>query len=73
MKPQDVVFIIFLAVLVLARRHNWFVYTGLILLFLSIPLFSFWIFFTAQRFVWYAAAFIFLDIIYKLYQIRKLK
>ena len=66
MKPQDVVFLIMLLALIFKRKPNCAVGAGMISLFLSIPLFSFWIFFTAQHLVWYAAAFFLVAIILQL-------
>lgn len=57
MKPQDILFIAVLVVLLIFRRPRWLVIAGLISLAASIPLFTFWIFFTAERFVYYAWAF----------------
>lgn len=57
MKPQDIFFIILLLALLYKRKPEWMAIAGLILLTLAIPLFYFWIFFTAQRFVMYAAVF----------------
>ena len=63
MKIQDVVFILFFVFLVFKRNPRWAVYAGVISLLLSIPLFSLWIFFTAERLTWYAAAFFLISII----------
>lgn len=61
MKPQDIVFIIAIIVLFFTcwKRPSVFVWAGLLCLALSIPLFSFWIFFTAQRLLYYGAGFLF--------------
>lgn len=58
MKPQDIIFIIILIIFIFLRRPRLLIGTGLICLLLSIPLFAFWIFFTAERLVWYAASFL---------------
>jgi hypothetical protein len=64
MKPQDIVFIVIIAGLLFFRRNpKYFAVLGLISLMLSIPFFNLWIFFTAQRLVWYAAASILIAII----------
>jgi len=64
MKPQDLIFIFVLIVLMIFfRKPKLFVAVGLACLILSIPLFAFWIFFTAQRLTYYAAAFFFFSII----------
>lgn len=62
MKIQDVVFLIILIVLTFKWNSRWFVWAGIIALVLSIPLFSMWVFFTAERLTWYAAAFFLLSI-----------
>jgi hypothetical protein len=57
MKPQDLVFIVVFVCIGLSRRPRLFVWTGLGCLILAIPLFAKWVFFTAERLTWYAAAF----------------
>lgn len=57
MKPQDIIFFVVLIALLLSRRPKVLVWAGLGSLVLAVPLFSFWIFFTAERLTWYAAAF----------------
>jgi len=54
MKIQDIAFIIILLILIFRKNPRELVFAGLVSLALSIPLFSFWIFFTAQRLVFYA-------------------
>lgn len=56
MKIQDVIFLIIFFILLLFFRNKpkLFVCLALILLLLSMLLFGFWVFFTAQRFVYYA-------------------
>jgi thiamine transporter ThiT len=72
MKIQDIGFFIILLALVFFKRNpKWFVVAGLVCLTLSMPLFHFWIFFTAQRFIEYGAAFLFIAIILSI--IRKEK
>jgi len=66
-KIQDIVFLIVLLLLVWKHNRKWAALAGLMSLFLSIPLFSFWIFFTAERLTWYAAAFFLLSIILTLW------
>ncbi|MCL5432841.1 MAG: hypothetical protein M1524_01875 [Patescibacteria group bacterium] len=56
MKIQDIFFLVILAFLIFMRNPRWATIVGVLLLVMSIPLFSFWIFFTAERLVWYAAA-----------------
>ncbi len=55
MKIQDVGFIVLFAVLLGMKNRQFFLYCGLGFLMASMPLFFSWVFFTAQRFVWYAA------------------
>lgn len=57
MKPQDIIFVVFFTGLLLTRKIIWLVYAGLGCLIFAIPLFAKWIFFTAERMTWYAAAF----------------
>ena len=54
MKPQDIIFLVLLLFLLYKRKPQWFAAVGLALLILSMPLFHFWVFFTAERFVYYA-------------------
>jgi hypothetical protein len=64
MKPQDILF--FLVVLILIYKHNsrFTALIGLFCLIFSIPLFAKWVFFTAERLTWYAAACFFLSIVF---------
>lgn len=57
LKPQDLLFLLAITILFMKREPKFFVWAGLISLLLSIPLFSQWVFFTAQRLSWYASAF----------------
>lgn len=59
MKPQDIVFILLLIVLLLVRKPRVLLFAGLGSWILAIPLFATWVFFTAERLTWYGAAFIF--------------
>ena len=68
MKLQDIVFLIAFTFLLYKGNPKWMVIAGVISLFLSIPLFSFWIFFTAERLTWYAAAFFVVAIV--IYTVR---
>jgi hypothetical protein len=63
MKPQDIVFILIVLLLLWKRNPKYFILTGLAGLVLAIPLFQFWIFFTAERLVMYAVGFLFVGII----------
>jgi len=62
MKIQDIVFFTIFLSLLIKRNPRLAAGAGIIALILSIPLFSFWIFFTAERLVMYAAAFFLLSI-----------
>lgn len=64
MKPQDIIFIIVFLIVVFKRSFKLSVSLGLACLILSIPLFANWVFFTAQRLTYYAAAFIALAVIF---------
>ena len=48
MKIQDIVFIIVFMVLLSQKKFEWLAALGLACIVLSIPLFSLWIFFTAE-------------------------
>lgn len=71
MKPQDILFFIILIFLIAQKKPRLAVFAGIASLFLSIPLFSLWIFFTAERLVWYAAAFFTLFIALTILKINK--
>jgi uncharacterized membrane protein YfcA len=57
MKIQDLAFIVVLLALFLLKKKNLFVYAGVISLVVSMVFYAKWIFYTAQRLTWYAAAF----------------
>jgi len=73
MKPQDILFVLVFAVLLWKRPSHAFVWAGLLCLAAAIPLFSVWIFFTAERLTWYAAAFFGASILFTLRQPRKVQ
>lgn len=50
-------FVILLMILLFARKSRLFIYAGLLSLLIAIPLFYKWIFFTADRLVWYSVVF----------------
>lgn len=58
MKIQDVGFLLTLITLILFRRERAFLIAGLLCFIAAIPLYARWVFFTAERLVWYAGAFI---------------
>lgn len=63
MKIQDIGFLVMLVVLLLIRRDKLFFIAGLMCFILAIPLFSQWVFFTAERLTWYGAGFMIIGII----------
>jgi len=71
MKPQDIGFLLLLIVLLFKRDERLFVIAGLACLFLAIPFFSLWIFFTAERLTYYAAAFFLLSLVLSIHKQRK--
>jgi len=71
MKPQDIIFIFFLLVLLFLRKPTLLVVAGIFCLFVSIPLFAKWIFFTAERLTWYAAAFFLFSLVIFVFRLRK--
>lgn len=54
---QDIVFLLLYIFLLYKRKYNYFVIAGLLCLIFSIPLFSFWIFYTAQKLSYYSVVF----------------
>lgn len=66
MKIQDIFFLIVFIFLFLKGNPRLSAITGLSSLLASIPLFSLWIFFTAQHLVWYAGAFLLLAVMQSL-------
>ena len=70
MKLQDILFLVAILALFYKREPKWFVLAGILCLVAAIPLFSFWIFFTAQRLVYYAAGFFLLAVLFLLVQSR---
>lgn len=66
MKIQDVAFFALSGLLISFKKPQLFIWAGLVCLALSIPLFAGWIFFSAQRLTWYAAAFFGMFIVTKL-------
>ena len=63
MKLQDIIFLVIFILVLIKRNSRLSIAAGIVCLVLSIPLFAFWVFFTAQHLVWYAAAFFLLSII----------
>ena len=71
MKPQDLLFIIALIFLLWRRNPQYLVVAGLFCLFVSMPLFQLWIFFTAERLAWYAAGFLLLAVILQIIRFKQ--
>ncbi|MEK7092457.1 MAG: hypothetical protein AAB907_02435 [Patescibacteria group bacterium] len=71
MKIQDIGFVVLLVILLIRRDPRLFALAGIACLFLSIPLFSLWIFFTAERLTWYAATFFLMSAILHMIRLRK--
>jgi len=67
MKIQDIFFFVILLLLIYKRSPKLSAILGLISLFLAIPFFATWTFFTAERLTWYAAAFFLLSILFALW------
>lgn len=71
MKPQDVIFLIIIAVIIISRKSKLFIILGIAFLFAAIPLFAKWVFFTAERLTWYAAVFFLIAIVSQIVGNRK--
>lgn len=71
MKIQDLIFVLVGVLLCLTRNPRYFVSTGLLCLMLSIPLYYYWVFFTAERLTWYALAFFSFSIVLYIRELRK--
>ena len=69
-KPQDLLFLFVLVSLFFKRDPRLFVYAGLFSIIFSIPLFAKWIFFTAERLIWYAFLFFLIATILNLVNLR---
>ena len=57
MKIQNLIFFLIFLFVFWQRQPRLSVIIGLCCLLLAMPLFKFWIFFTAERLTWYTAAF----------------
>ena len=73
MKIQDIIFFALFIILFFRKDPKLAAVFGIASLIISIPLFAAWIFFTAERLTWYAAAFFFLTIILSIIQKNKNK
>ena len=73
MKIQDILFFAVFGVLLIVHKPILFVWFGLVSLLFSIPLFAGWVFFTAERLTWYAAAFFVIFLLISLLSPRKVQ
>ncbi len=73
MKIQDILFFAVFGALFAIHKPMLFVWFGLVSLLFSIPLFAGWVFFTAERLTWYAAAFLATFILISLLSPRKVQ
>jgi hypothetical protein len=73
LKIQDLLFIFSFFIILGLRKIDFFVYLGISFLVISIFLYSKWIFFTAERLVWYASGFFFVYTLINLYQVLKIR
>jgi hypothetical protein len=71
MKPQDIIWIVVLVLLVILRKEKLALSVGMLCLVVAIPLFAKHIFFTAERLVMYASSFILLSTILMIRDIKK--
>lgn len=71
MKIQDILFIVLLIGLLIKHKENSFVSLGILCLLFAMPLFYFWVFFTAERLVYYGFVLILAEIILKIIKMRK--
>lgn len=70
LKPQDLLFVVIFVLLFIKRDARLFAIAGLISVALSIPLFSEWVFFTAQKLVWFAFIFFATAVVLNLIKLR---
>lgn len=70
-KPQDIVFFLSLGSLIYLKKPLLSSVFALFCLLLAIPLFAFWVFFTAERLTWYAGVFVVLAAVQYSLIIRK--
>lgn len=71
MKVQDIIFLIIMIILIGKKDPRWFAIAGLTCITLAIPLFAWWIFFTAERLTWYASAYFFTFILMTMREDRR--
>jgi len=68
MKIQDILFLVILVILFFKHKENSFVAFGLLCFFLAMPFFYFWVFFTAERLVYYGTLLVLIEILFKFIQ-----
>jgi len=68
MKIQDIIFLILFVILLFKHKENSFVALGLLCFLLAMPLFYLYIFFTAERLVYYGAVLVLVEILFKFIQ-----
>ncbi|CAN5194271.1 hypothetical protein BH11PAT1_BH11PAT1_0070 [soil metagenome] len=73
MKLQDITFFIVLVLLFWKGSPRVLTVFGLSCLLIAASLFYIWVFFTAQRFTWYATAFFLSAIVLQMIRLRKNK
>lgn len=73
MKPQDIIFFFLVLFLLWKQNSTYAAGLGFICLVIAMPLFYFWIFFTAQRLTWYAFGFFILAVIFHILALRRTK
>lgn len=70
LKPQDLLFLTVFFLLLFKRDAKLFALAGVIFLIASIPLFSKWVFFTAQRLTWFAFLFFATSMILNIFKLK---
>jgi hypothetical protein len=73
MKPQDIAFFVVFILLLYKNNPRLAAGVGILCLLIAMPLFAKWVFFTAERLTWYAAAFFMQSIIFHLLHSEKTK
>lgn len=64
LKLQDLAFLLVFGGVLISRSWRLAAVIGITALLLAIPLFKFWIFFTAERLTWYSGAFSLISVIF---------
>jgi len=71
MKPQDLILLLIIAFLIWKRNPKYFVVAGLMCILASAPLFHFWVFFTAQRLIWYSLLLLLIAVVWFIFKNEK--